>query len=284
MTGTTITLWQAGTAEVAYTDSGGTGPTVLLIHGGGLADWLTPLAAAPALAGHRVVRMVRAGYTDAPMTPGLSVADHAGHVAALLRHLDAGPVHVVAYSSGATIGLQFALDHPHLVHSVTLCEPPLLDTLAAPADVDLLRTTLGPMIGAVMEATARGDLPTAFDTFMAAVCGPHYRRVVADTLGPGVLEHAENRCAPFFAGEIPAVAAWTLDRAGLARLAAPVLLVRGGDSPPLVHRLVAHLADLTPTATVATVAGANHLMPLTHTAELADLVAAVIAGAVTVRS
>jgi pimeloyl-ACP methyl ester carboxylesterase len=268
----TLTRWRTGSAEVAYTDSGGTGATVLLIHGGGIADWLAPLAAAPALAGHRVIRMVRAGYTDAPLPPGLTVADHAAHVAALLHHLDAGPAHVVAYSSGSTIGLQFALDHPHLVGSLTLCEPPLLDTLAAPDDRETLRTTLGPMIGAVTAAAARGDLPAAFDTFMSAICGPDYRRVVTETLGPGVLEHAETHCAPFFTGEAPAVAAWALDRAAFARLSTPVLLVQGGASPPLVHRLVSHLAGLTPTATVATVAGTGHLLPLTHPADLADLV------------
>jgi hypothetical protein len=34
------------------------------MHGGGLADWMTPLAAE--LRGHRVIRMVRAGYTGGP--------------------------------------------------------------------------------------------------------------------------------------------------------------------------------------------------------------------------
>jgi pimeloyl-ACP methyl ester carboxylesterase len=268
---TTPTRWHLGTAEVAYTDSGGTGETVLLIHGGGLADWFTPLAAAPALSGDRVIRMVRAGYTGAPVPAGLTVGDHAAHVAALLHHLDAGPAHVVAHSSGSTVALQFAVDHPHLVRSLTLCEPPLLDTLAAPADHDTLRTTLGPVIGAVMAATARGDLPAAFDTFMGAICGPSYRRVVTDTLGPGALGHAETHCGPFFAHEVPAVAAWTLDRAAFARLSAPVLLVQGGASPPLVHRLVSHLADRTPTATIATIPGAGHLLPLTHPTELAAL-------------
>ena len=90
---------------------------------------------------------------------------------------------MVAHSSGTTIALQLAIDHPALVRTHCLCEPPLVDTLAAPADHELLHATLGPAIGAAMAATARGDLPAAFDTFMAAVCGPGYRHVMTDTLG-----------------------------------------------------------------------------------------------------
>lgn len=272
MTHTTVTRWRAGTAEIAYTDSGGTGTPILLIHGGGFADWFTPLAGSPALGRHRVIRLVRAGYTGASPPGPLTVADHAGHAAALLRHLRAAPAHVVAHSSGSAVALQFAVDHPGLVQTLSLCEPPLVDALVAPADRDPVRAALGPVIGAAMAATARGDLPTAFDTFMTAVCGAGYRRVMADTLGAGAVEHAETHCRYFFTDEMPAVGAWTLDRAGMARLRAPVLLIGGGASPPPVHRLLSHLAGLMPTATTATVPDADHLMPLTRPAELAALV------------
>lgn len=47
---------------------------------------------------------------------------------------------------------------------------------------------------------------------------------------------------------------------------------RPGESPEVTHRLVARLAGLLPDAQVATIAGANHLLPLTHPAELADLI------------
>jgi hypothetical protein len=40
-----VVRWRTGAAELAYTDSGGDGDTLVLIHGGGLADWFTPLAA-----------------------------------------------------------------------------------------------------------------------------------------------------------------------------------------------------------------------------------------------
>jgi len=53
------------------------------------------------------------------------------------------------------------------------------------------------------------------------------------------------------------------------------VLVQGADSPPPVHRLVAHLAALLPEATVETVENAGHLMPLTAPAALAALISRV---------
>ncbi|BCJ47683.1 hypothetical protein GCM10010168_20420 [Actinoplanes ianthinogenes] len=259
-------------APITCTDSGGGGEAVVLIHGGGLADWFTPLAAEPALRDHRVIRLVRAGYTGAPAPRGLTVAGHSEQAAALLDHLGTGPAHVVAHSSGCTVALQLALDHPDAVRGLTLCEPPLVAPLAAPADRELLRTAFGPVIGTVMAAVARGDLPAAFDTFMTLVCGPGHRAVMTQALGAGRVADAVERSGYFFTEEMPAVDAWTVEPAALATLRPPVLLVQGGASPDPVHRLIAHLAEMIPGATVATVPGANHLLPLTDPGALGDLI------------
>lgn len=125
-------------APITYTDSGGDGPPLLLMHGGGLAGWTTLLAAEPGLADHRVIRLTRAGYTGDPAPSGLTVADHAAHAAALLHRLGATPAHVVAHSSGAAVALQLAVDDPSAVQTLSLLEPPLLDPLADPADLDAI--------------------------------------------------------------------------------------------------------------------------------------------------
>lgn len=253
-------------AEVAWTDSGGPGQPLLLIHGGGLADWLTPPAAE--LTAFRVIRMVRAGYTGGPVPGGLTVRDHARHAATLLRRLDAAPAHVVAHSSGSAIALQLAADDPSAVRTVSLIEPPLVDALADPADRPELHAALGPAMGSAMAATARGDTAGAFDTFMSVVCGPGYRAVMDRALGAGLIDDAAKHSEYFFTGEIPAVNAWTFDPA----ISHPVLLVQGGASPPPVHRLITHLAGRLPDVTVATVDGADHLMPLTAPAEVAAVI------------
>jgi pimeloyl-ACP methyl ester carboxylesterase len=260
---------QIDDAEVAFTDSGGDGEPLLLIHGGGLADWLTPLAGTPELKNHRVIRMVRAGYTGRPVPDGLTVADHARHAATLLRRLDAAPAHVVAHSSGSTIALQLAVDDASSVRTVALLEPPLVDDLADPSDLDELHAALGPAIGAAMAATAQGEHAAAFDAFMTVVCGPGFRRVMNDALGAGLVDDAASRSRDFFTSEMPAVNAWTFDPA----VTQPVLLIQGADSPPPVHRLIAHVARRLPESSVVTLDNANHLMPLTAPAELGSLIA-----------
>src|SRR5690349_8187179 len=123
----------------------GDGAPLVLLHGGGIADWLTPLAAEPALAGLRRIRVTRSGYADAP-TAG-TVAEHAAECAALLRSLGIGPARVLAHSSGCAFALQLATDHPDLVSGLVLVEPPLIDPLVDPADRAAVGAVLGPAIG-----------------------------------------------------------------------------------------------------------------------------------------
>lgn len=253
-------------AEVGYTDSGGDGEPLLLMHGGGLADWMTPLATT--LRGYRVIRLVRAGYTGGPLPDDLTIAEHARHATTLLHRLGAAPAHVVAHSSGTAIALQLAVDNPSDVRTLCLLEPPLVDALADPSDVDDLRAAFGPVMGAAMAATARGDHAAAFDAFMPLVCGPRYREVMDDVLGAAVVDDAARRSGPLFTSEAPALGAWTFHPA----VAQPVMLVQGTNSPPPVRRLIAHLARLLPQATVETVQNAGHLMPLTAPATLAALI------------
>jgi pimeloyl-ACP methyl ester carboxylesterase len=265
---------QVSDAQIEYTDAGGDGQPLLLIHAGVFADWFVPLACEPALAGHRVIRMVRAGYDGPAPTRPLSIGDHAAHCAQLLEALNVPSAHVVAHSSGAIIALQLSLDRPDLVRTLTLYEPPLLDPLAAPEDLDLLHAMLGPVIGAAVAAVAAGDVSTAFDGFMRAVGAPDYRDVLTAGLGPEGLQRAERKSGYFFTDEVIAANQWPFDHASAAAIRHPVLLVQGGASPPFVHRLTDHLAAMLPNADISTVDGQDHLLPLRAPAALADLAAA----------
>jgi pimeloyl-ACP methyl ester carboxylesterase len=186
--------------------------------------------------------------------------------------LATGPATVVAHSSASVIALQLAQDRPDLVRRLVLSEPPLIDPLLDPADVGDVHSALGPAIGAAMAATAQGDGRGALDAFMSAVCGPGYRTVLADVLGPAGLERAEREALFFCGNELPATSGWT--PVDPAEIGVPALLVVGSNSPGATQRLVARLAEALPDASVARIEGANHLLPLTHPAELAELVSA----------
>ncbi|HEY5879856.1 MAG TPA: alpha/beta hydrolase [Nakamurella sp.] len=255
-----------------HTDSGGYGEPLILIHAAAFADWFVPLEREPAVADLRRVRVTRTGYSDPAPVRQLMVADHAAECADLLRRLEVGRARVLAHSSGCVVALQLALDHPELVGELVLVEPPLIDPLLPPQDRAPVAAAIGPALGAAMGAAAQGDLPTAFDTFLAALCGPQYRSVIENALGRAGLERAERDCGYCFSGEVPSLVGWQFDEELARRIEQPVHLVAGGDSPPFTHQLIDHLSGMLPEARTTVIPGHNHLLPLTAPGQLAALV------------
>ncbi|MBH0780806.1 alpha/beta fold hydrolase [Nocardia bovistercoris] len=257
-----------------YHDSGGNGDPLVLIHAAVFTDWFVPLQREPAVADLRRISVTRTGYTDQAPAEPLTVADHAAECANLLRRLGIERARILAHSSGTVFALQLALDHPDLVGELVLIEPPLIDPLLPPQDRAAVGAVLGPVLGAAIGAAAAGDLRTAFDTFLAAVCGPHFREVIESALGPDGLERAERECGYCFSGEAPALNSWHFDRDLARRIESPVHLVAGGDSPPFTHRVIGHLAAMLPDTRTTVVPDHNHLLPLTAPTLLADLLRA----------
>ena len=252
--------------EIEYTDHG-TGDPILLVHGGVFADWFVPLQQL-LLDRFRVIRMRRAGYVPgAAPSDHLSLSAHADHCAELLDRLDTD-AHVVGHSSSALIAVELAAARHELVSSLLLIEPPLGGGLLRPEEAEVMR----PLIEAVVQTAAAGDVATAFDAFMSAVCGSDYRKVLEATLGAEGLATAEHDSGFFFASEVPAVLEWVLDPDTAIAVSQPALLVQGGTSPPIVHDVTTRLAALLPRAEVTTVDGSDHMLPLRDPAALGRLI------------
>jgi lipase len=60
----------------------------------------------------------------------------------------------------------------------------------------------------------------------------------------------------------------------LESLGVPVLLIEGGASPPVIGAIHAELARRLPMATRLSVAGAGHMVPITHPEPVAAAIAA----------
>jgi pimeloyl-ACP methyl ester carboxylesterase len=105
----------------------GSGPPVLLIHGGGEdANMLAAQADSLAAAGFEVVTYDRrgTGRSGRDDWPGGGADQHADDAAGLLQALAVGPAIVVGVSSGGVIALALAARHPALVKRVVAWEPP----------------------------------------------------------------------------------------------------------------------------------------------------------------
>jgi len=118
---TTITL---NGAKLFYREKG-SGSPILLIHGtGGNADiWGETFDALAA--DHRVVAYDRRGFSRSVSPPVKDLHLHSEDAAALLTDMHAVPATVVGWSAGGIIALDLVVNHPELVSSLVLCEPPL---------------------------------------------------------------------------------------------------------------------------------------------------------------
>ncbi|HEY5333092.1 MAG TPA: alpha/beta hydrolase [Solirubrobacterales bacterium] len=110
--------------KLFFTDSGGDGQPIVLIHGWTCDshDWNWQLPAltesyrviAPDLRGH--------GRSELPDS-GFHPRDYAVDVAALLTDLDTGPVIAIGHSMGGSVASFLAVEHPELVRAVVVVDP-----------------------------------------------------------------------------------------------------------------------------------------------------------------
>lgn len=109
-----------------YYEDRGSGPPLILLHGGlGAIEMFGPNL--PALAaGRRVIAVDLQGHgrtadIDRPIKAELMADD----IAALIRHLGLGRADVMGYSLGGWVAVQVAARHPSLVHRLVVVSSPI---------------------------------------------------------------------------------------------------------------------------------------------------------------
>jgi pimeloyl-ACP methyl ester carboxylesterase len=120
--GRTVVL--PGRGETFVRDSGGDGPTLLLLHGWVVSadlNWIrcyAPLV----LAGYRIVAIDHRGHGRGIRSPApFRLTDCAADAAALVEQLGCGPVTAIGYSMGGPITQLLARNHPEHVSGIVLC-------------------------------------------------------------------------------------------------------------------------------------------------------------------
>jgi pimeloyl-ACP methyl ester carboxylesterase len=254
----------------------GRGEPVVLIHAGIFPDWFAPLLAQPTLTDkYRVVSYHRAGYAGSTHpSAAVTIADHAKHLRALMRHLGIVRAHLVGHSSGGTIALQLATESPELVQSIALLEASI------PATTDSGRLLASnPAMAPAFERFRAGDHAGAVDFFMRMVSGPDYRAPL-DRAVPGAFERGVADAATFFAQELPALREWTFTREGAGRISQPALAVMGERSPsvsPIWPRRHEILLTWLPNVEPFVLPGATHMLHVEAPRGMADALVAFFA-------
>jgi len=228
----------------------------------GLADRLTGRYAVytPGLVGYR---------GGSPFDGGpVSLADEARSVHAQLgpQH---EPLHLVGHSYGGAVALQFALQYPELVRSLTLYEPVMLPLLfeQAPGSEEAAEIS---RVGQFVVANAGGadTREAAAWRFVNYWSGPGSW----DWLGAGQRERI-LRLMPKIAAEFAALARTRPGRAELARIEAPARLFCGTDTRTPARAVCELLGQTLPGAETHFLEGGDHMAPVTDPETVGSLVA-----------
>lgn len=181
---------------------------------------------------------------------------------------------LIGHSMGGTIALLTALAGVRM-DAVVLYEPIVLDMLDAsdPADA-AARAWDAACIEKLHTHVANGDAEAGVAAFVEA-----YNEVAWTTLPEALRNDLVSKAANLVA-ETRAAQLLRLDRAALAAIACPVLILQGDRSPQVTQRMCAGLARAIPHAQRRTIEGAGHMGPvMSHAAvarEIASFLAAIV--------
>jgi pimeloyl-ACP methyl ester carboxylesterase len=256
----------------------GHGAPVFLVHAGVFSDWFRFVSESDGLSGFRIVRLRRAGYGQSQPAGHLTLGDHARHAAALAEWLCPGErIHWVGHSSSCQIGLALAIERPMLLNSLVLLEPSAAGAFQVPAS-----TALGPFLGDAMAAFQKGDVATAFDSFMRGVCGDDYREIIEERLGATGVKNAIRESTYFFRDEISAVVEFQFGTAEADKIHQPVLCIEGGSQPAHLKDMSGQISqralELLPQTDIVIIPNVNHALPLQDPAAVAGAIAPFIHG------
>ncbi|MFP1644131.1 alpha/beta fold hydrolase [Pontitalea aquivivens] len=237
----------------------------------------------PAVAVHCMLASGRYWGTLAPFLPQLTMTafdlpgqgksgpyDGAGPYQKLSTQILASfitrPVDLIGHSFGACIALRLAVAAPEAVRSLTLIEPVLFRAAIDTAEWD-------------QECAEHDTLSRLLDSGNTTQAA----RQFVGRWGASPWQDMSDRMQQGMADRIHLIAAASRDNfgdtgnilraGGLESIDAPVMLIEGGDSPEIIHRIHERLAARLADVATARIPGAGHMAPMTHAAQVAGLVA-----------
>ncbi|NUR26471.1 MAG: alpha/beta hydrolase [Catenulispora sp.] len=197
---------------------------------------------------------------------------HTDDVAALVRHLDAGPAVLVGVSMGAATATDTALEHPELVRAVVVSG-------AGTSEPEFADGWTGETLAAFWSALFDGDMPRALKLWNNFTAGPGRPLTDLDPAIPALIEELTVKTLMKHAADEPDWSRHPEDTwARAAKLAIPVLAVIGGaDSPD--HRAQAErLAESVAGGRKAVIPDAAHYPNLEHPAQFDAIISEFIDG------
>jgi pimeloyl-ACP methyl ester carboxylesterase len=249
----------------------GSGPALLLVHGGG-EDAEVWRGVAERLTGFTVVTYDRRGTLRSGRDdwPGAGSVQHADDAAAVLEELALNRAVVFGGSSAGIVALQLALRHPGLIRRALVFEPGLFRHVsggevllgAARRAVDRhLAANPDDWTGALGAFRRAVAVATRNDTFLAPPVGREWYAL-----------REEVDAEAFVRDDLPILTEEVVDEDALASAAVDFRFLFGTDSMPLFRQIAISLATLRGSRAIA-IGGIGHLLycqPDTAAANIRD--------------
>ena len=239
----------------------GTGTPLILLHGGqgDFRSW-EPQIAEFSRYYHVISYSRRFNYPNQnPQTAtDFSVNTEAADLAAFLKALRLKRVNLVGTSMGAATALALAVEHPRMVRSLVIAEPPLLGWARHfPDGPRLYDDFMSRIQNPAREAFAAGNDEAAMRFFVDGFAAPgRFDKLPAD-VRLGVMQNAGFfRMLTRSANPYP-----EFDSRALGSLEMPVLVITGEKTIEIHRRIDEELSKRIPRARSATIPSAGHGSP-----------------------
>jgi len=246
--------------ELHYVEKG-KGVPVVFVHGGyqDYLYWENQLG--PFAEKYRAIAYSRRyNYPNTnKLQPNYSPLVDAEDLAALIKKLDLGKVHVVGSSLGGRVALFFAVKHPELVRSLVLQELPIQFSGDPPDESG--EQARKAQRAALEQGKRKEVIQLAFDNISGGKAKfdkfPENEQKV-------MLRNFGEKEASLRSDVVPEI-----DRDAVRKITAPTLLMSGEKSPPIWKPFEKELMQLLPEKNrqQVVIKGAEHLMFRTHAEE-----------------
>jgi pimeloyl-ACP methyl ester carboxylesterase len=250
-------VWVNGT-ELAYVEQG-QGQAVVLVLGmvGDYRAWMNQVRAFSTR--YRVIAYsFRYHYPNAPAgaSSDYTVPLHAADLAAVIRALNLGPTHLVGYSYGGNVAAFVARDHPELVRSLVLADPPLYSVMAQHPEAKTLLAERSAAMGRVQKELEAGKEDEAIRRFLDFVFAPAGFDSLSAADRAVMLANASILRMLFKGAPAP----FTCEHAG--EIKAPTLLLTGERTLRLFTVTLDELEKCLPKPERVALRGTTHGLPL----------------------
>ena len=181
---------------------------------------------------------------------------HANDLSEFIKKLNLGPVHLVGHSYGAYTALLTTMNHPELVRSLTLGEPPVMPLLQnVPGGDTIANNFIARSIKPAADAFRSGNNEKAIAVFIGGVVGDtsFFSKIPPEGQSMMMTNILELRGAALSKNPFPPISC-----DDLKKINTPVLLVSGENTALLFHAITEELNKCLPNKEKAIVPGATH--------------------------